>query len=643
MRRGPSTIVARAHASAQRRRHRDGLVGRRHRISRPGERARRRPSELFFPPPAEVEAVVSAELAETSLFAGRFRENAARALLLPRLFPGASARRSGRSERAPHDLLHVASRASVVSRCCSRRTASASATCSTCPASSTSSAASRRGNIYAFSHGRHAATPSPFAASLLFSFVANFIYDGDSPLAERRAQALTIDHAQLRELLGEAEAPASSSIPQAIDGSTSAPSSASNTYPAKHADAVALHDMLKARRSAISRPPSSRGARRFPPSEAARAFKTSWTSRRSSMRDRRVARVANRPAKCALIAIEDAGRYRDAVGVALPRGVPERVTSSAVKDALGVISSRAGRERTGPFAAGRSSSTRFGVAAPTANRGRSSLHVSSRRESVVLRRLSRRFLAASAQGETRELCDAEVLRVRPAQVAREAPSRGESRRSTKRPTGGFLIRVARGRPPPQRTGAGRAARRHRAASRGCPPPASALLDARILARARRRLRPVGSRRAVRRRARSRGPESSRSDRTTGGSALFLAEDEPLLRAARAKTRSTGPQLAREDPRTRGSRQARRGVFRRARARRRRLPRGSPRRAVEHGLGRRGHERHARTALRRSLRAPASVPRREARMRHRAARYGGRPIARRSRRSALPGSEGRWVA
>ena len=48
-------------------------------------------------------------------------------------------------------------------------------------------------------------TPSPFAASLLFGFVANFIYEGDAPLAERRAQALTVDQAQLRELLGEAE------------------------------------------------------------------------------------------------------------------------------------------------------------------------------------------------------------------------------------------------------------------------------------------------------------------------------------------------------------------------------------------------------------------------------------------------------
>src|SRR6185312_14599647 len=49
------------------------------------------------------------------------------------------------------------------------------------------------------------AMPSPFAAALLFCYVANYIYDGDAPLAERRAQALSIDQAQLRELLGEAE------------------------------------------------------------------------------------------------------------------------------------------------------------------------------------------------------------------------------------------------------------------------------------------------------------------------------------------------------------------------------------------------------------------------------------------------------
>ena len=48
-------------------------------------------------------------------------------------------------------------------------------------------------------------TPSPFGSALLFNYVANYIYDGDAPLAERRAQALPVDQAQLRELIGEAE------------------------------------------------------------------------------------------------------------------------------------------------------------------------------------------------------------------------------------------------------------------------------------------------------------------------------------------------------------------------------------------------------------------------------------------------------
>ncbi len=48
-------------------------------------------------------------------------------------------------------------------------------------------------------------TPSPFASALLFSYVANYIYDGDAPLAERRAQALSIDQDQLRELMGDAD------------------------------------------------------------------------------------------------------------------------------------------------------------------------------------------------------------------------------------------------------------------------------------------------------------------------------------------------------------------------------------------------------------------------------------------------------
>src|SRR5262249_21376025 len=83
--------------------------------------------------------------------------------------------------------------------------------------------------------------PSPFSTSLLFSFVANFIYDGDAPLAERRAQALTIDHAQLRELLGEAE------LRQLLDADVIADHEAPlqrKTHPVRHADGV--HDLLLA-------------------------------------------------------------------------------------------------------------------------------------------------------------------------------------------------------------------------------------------------------------------------------------------------------------------------------------------------------------------------------------------------------------
>src|ERR1700753_2487070 len=54
-------------------------------------------------------------------------------------------------------------------------------------------------------HVADSKTPSPFASSLLFSYVADYIYHRDAPLAERRAQALSIDQEQLRELLGDAD------------------------------------------------------------------------------------------------------------------------------------------------------------------------------------------------------------------------------------------------------------------------------------------------------------------------------------------------------------------------------------------------------------------------------------------------------
>ena len=142
-----------------------------------------------------------ASLGSTALFAGRFREAAGRALLLPR-------RRA--DQRSPlwqlrkrsYDLLSVASRYPSFPllleayRECLRDVFDMPALIETLRAIE-----QRQLRV----HVVETRKPSPFASSLLFSYVANFLYDGDAPLAERRAQALTIDQDQLREFLGEAD------------------------------------------------------------------------------------------------------------------------------------------------------------------------------------------------------------------------------------------------------------------------------------------------------------------------------------------------------------------------------------------------------------------------------------------------------
>ena len=158
-------------------------------------------------------------------------------------------------------------------------------------------------------------TPSPFAASLLFSYVASFLYDGDAPLAERRAQALSVDQAQLRELLGDAEL--RELLDATVDRRGRAPASASRpAYHAKSADAV--HDMLL-RLGDLS----AAGARRQEHAwrRARRYAERSDRARAASLR----AQVAG---DTRYIAVEDAARYRDALGVPLPPGLPESLLAA---------------------------------------------------------------------------------------------------------------------------------------------------------------------------------------------------------------------------------------------------------------------------------------------------------------------------
>ncbi len=158
-------------------------------------------AELFFPAADEVEDLVVQSLGTTSLFAARFRENAGRALLLPRRHPGRRSPLWAQRKRA-RDLLQVASRYGSFPllletyRECLRDVFDL-------PALQEVMKRVEQRQLRVITVDTR--TPSPFAGSLLFSYVANFIYDGDAPLAERRAQALSVDQAQLRELLGEAE------------------------------------------------------------------------------------------------------------------------------------------------------------------------------------------------------------------------------------------------------------------------------------------------------------------------------------------------------------------------------------------------------------------------------------------------------
>ncbi len=157
--------------------------------------------DWFLVEAAEAMQLVLRQLGSTALFAGRFREAAGRALLLPR-------RRA--DQRSPlwqlrkrsYDLLSVASRYPSFPllleayRECLRDVFDMPSLVEILK-----EIEERKVRVHVVETHK----PSPFAASLLFSYVANFVYDGDAPLAERRAQALTIDQDQLRELLGEAD------------------------------------------------------------------------------------------------------------------------------------------------------------------------------------------------------------------------------------------------------------------------------------------------------------------------------------------------------------------------------------------------------------------------------------------------------
>ena len=317
------------------------------------------------------------QLGGTALFAAKFREVAARALLLPRRRPGQRAPLWQQRKRAA-DLLAVAAQYGSFPmlletyRECLREVFDLPAL---------------RGVLAGIAaheirvETSDPATPSPFAAAILFGFVANYIYDGDAPLAERRAQALAIDQAQLRELLGDAE------LRELLDAGALAElerelQRLDESGRASSVDAV--HDLLL--RLGDLSPDELRA--RIAPGVAEAAVETLQSARRAVPIDLRGERR--------FVAVEHASRYRDALGVALPPGIPEAFLAS-VPDALGDLVLRHARTH-GPFT-GEDVAARYELARS--------------RVDEVLRRLTGegRLVEGAFRpgGQHREWCDPDVL------------------------------------------------------------------------------------------------------------------------------------------------------------------------------------------------------------------------------------------
>ncbi len=333
---------------------------------------------LMIPDPDEVETLVTRQLGSTSLFAARFRETAARALLLPRRRPGLRTPLWQQRKRAS-DLLASASRfGSFPVLLETYRELLRDHFDMPSLVETLRKLTSRTMRLTTID----SRVPSPFAASLLFSYVANYIYDGDAPLAERRAQALSVDQAQLRELLGDAEL-RELLDPDALLTVERQLQHLDEKYKVRTLDG--LHDLL-IRIGDLSE--AEAGARMMLPDASA--------ALRELERTRRVVPVTVAGER-RYVAVEDIARYRDALGIPPPAGLPESLLEP-VRDPAADLAQRYARSHA-PFTA-REFGTRYGLGPAVA-------------ESLLLRLVEAgRLIEGEFRpgGAGREWCDPGVLR-----------------------------------------------------------------------------------------------------------------------------------------------------------------------------------------------------------------------------------------
>ena len=286
-------------------------------------------AELVLVDPEEAEDMVVAELGASALFGARFRENAARSLLIPRAYPG---RRTPlwQQRLKAQSLLEVARRYPQFPviletyRECLRDVLDVPGLQDLLRKVST-----REVSLVEV----ETQTASPFASSLLFDYVAAYMYEGDTPAAERRAVALSLDRELLRELLGQEE------LRDLIDPAALEQVEDDLQLRSEHLrarDADALHEVLRR----VGDLAAAEAAQRAEPPDHAGA----WLARLED--ERRAVRV-RLAGEERWIAAEDAGLYRDALGVVAPGGLPDAFLED-VPDALVQLVRRYARTH-GPF------------------------------------------------------------------------------------------------------------------------------------------------------------------------------------------------------------------------------------------------------------------------------------------------------
>ncbi|MEU7861664.1 ATP-dependent helicase [Nonomuraea sp. NPDC049141] len=322
----------------------------------------------------EIERIVTEELGGSAMFASRFRECAGRALLLPRRVPGRRSPLWQQRQRAAH-LLGVASQYASfpivleTMRECLQDVFDVPGLVRLMR-----DIAARRVRVVEVETSQ----ASPFAASLLFHYIGAFMYEGDAPLAERRAQALALDTTLLAELLGQAD------LRELLDPDVISDSErelARLDRPLR--DAEDLADLLRSHGPLLV------------PDVSVRGGDPAWLTELERARRAIRVRIAGEEQWAA---IEDAARLRDALGAPLPVGIPH-VFLEPVADPLADLVARHARTR-GPFHAG-TAAARFGLGVAVVT--------------DALRRLAAAGRVVSGEfrpgGRGEEWCDAGVLRM----------------------------------------------------------------------------------------------------------------------------------------------------------------------------------------------------------------------------------------